>query len=264
LQTLSDITYPAQERVEVSVVIPAFNEARNIDAAVRLTLKALQETAETYEVVVVDDGSVDDTFEKMKLLSNEFRRVKLVRNLRNLGKGMAVKNAAKIVNGDSVLVMDADLEIPPEQVQRYVQTLKKYDVCVASKWHPESVYKAPLTRKILSLTFNKIVQIMTGIRLADSQSGMKGIKGAHFKRIMNVISVKRYAYDVEILAVARLMNLKVGELPIRIEQDAGFSKKAVMYMMIDLLGIAYRLRILKWYQQNVSTVRVEYKPILRI
>ena len=100
--------------------------------------------------------------------------------------------------------------------------------------------------------------------LADSQTGLKTIRGTHFKKIMKVISVKRYVYDVEILAVAQLMKLRVAEFPMRIEQSPGFNRKAVIYFVIDLLGIVYRLRVLRWYQQNLSTTQPEYKPVLRI
>jgi glycosyltransferase involved in cell wall biosynthesis len=264
--TLRTLSAPLdlEERVDVSVVMPAYNEAANIDAAVRRTLQALQGTADSYEVVVVDDGSADGTAEKVQALASENGRVRLVRNGRNMGKGVAVKHAAEFVRGDTVVVMDADMEIHPGQLQRYVHALNKYDLCVASKRHPDSVYNAPLMRKLLSIGFNKMVQVMTGVRLADSQTGLKAMRGTHFKRIMKVISVKRYAYDVEVLAVAQLMKLKVAELPVRIEQGSGFGKKAVMFMLVDLLGIAYRLRVLGWYQQNLATARAEYKPVLRI
>jgi hypothetical protein len=119
-------------------------------------------------------------------------------------------------------------------------------------------------RKFLSLTFNATVKILTGVRVADSQTGLKAMRGTHFKKIMKVISVKRYAYDVEILAVAQMMKLKTAELPVKIEQSSGFSKKAVMYMVIDLLGITYRLRIRRWYQSNLAVVDPKYKPLLRL
>lgn len=253
-----------EERLDVSVIMPAYNEAQSIDAAVRRTLQALQGVADSYEVIVVDDGSADGTYEKVQTLASEDSHVRLVRNGRNMGKGVAVKHAAGFVRGDSVVVVDADMEIAPEQLQQYLRTLDKYDLCIGSKRHPDSVYNALLMRKFLSMAFNIMVKILTGVRVADSQAGLKAMRGDHFKRIMNVISVKRYAYDVEILAVAQLMKLKVAELPVRIEQNSGFSKKAVMYMVIDLLGIAYRLRVNHWYQKALRTGDYSYNPLLRL
>ena len=244
--------------------MPAYNEEQSIHAAVRRTLEALQGTADNYEVIVVDDGSADDTYEKVRSLASQDNHVRLIRNSCNMGKGVAVKNAAGLVRGDSVVVIDADMEIPPEQLQTYVHTLKEYDLCVGSKRHPNSVYNAPLVRKFLSLTFNTTVRILTGVKVADSQTGLKAMRGVHFKKIMKVISVKRYAYDVEILAVAQLMNLKTAELPVRIEQGSGFSQKAIMYMAVDLLGIVYRLRIRRWYQTNLAAIDPKYKPLLRL
>jgi hypothetical protein len=90
------------------------------------------------------------------------------------------------------------------------------------------------------------------------------MRGEHFRRILNVISVKRYAYDVEILAVAQLLGLKVAESPIRISQASRFSKRAIMFMCLDLLGIVYRLRVLRWYQKNLADPRLKYKPVIPI
>ena len=155
--------------------MPAYNEAQSIDGAVRRTLLALQETAESYEVIVVDDGSVDNTYEKMRSLASEDEHVRLVRNDINMGKGAAVKHAAGFVRGDSVIVIDADMEIAPEQLQMYLRALRDYDLCIGSKRHPNSVYNAPLVRKFLSVTFNTTVRILTGVRVADSQTGLKAM-----------------------------------------------------------------------------------------
>jgi hypothetical protein len=112
------------------------------------------------------------------------------------------------------------------------------------------------------VSFNKLVRLLTGVKFSDSQTGFKAINGVCFKRIMNVISVKRYAYDVEVLAIAELLHLRVAELPVTIDQKSMFAARHVVYMAVDLLGIVYRLRVLRWYQKNLSCPGAKYRPII--
>ena len=251
-------------RVDLSVVVPAYNESGSIRQVVGRLCEVASQAAGSYEIVVVDDGSIDDTYEIVKSIALTNSSVVALRCPVNSGKGSAVKLAAQFVKGNAVVVIDADMEIDPSSLKEYVAILERFDICVASKRHPQSSYNAPIMRKFLSVSFNKVIRIATGVRLADSQTGFKAMRGEHFRRILNVISVKRYAYDVEILAVAQLLDLKVVESPVRIVQTSQFSKKAIMYMSIDLLGIVYRLRVLRWYQKNLANPTLKYKPVIPI
>jgi glycosyltransferase involved in cell wall biosynthesis len=252
----------ARETPAISVILPALNEADNIGRTIARALYALSGTADTYELIVVDDGSNDDTYERARALSLGDNHIRVLRNDDNVGKGFAVKRAAKYTSGGSVIVLDADMEIDPGQLQAYLHLLKEYDFCIASKRHPKSVYRAPLARKLLSISFNKLVRLLTGVKCADSQTGLKAMRGGSFRTIMDVVLVKRYAYDVEVLALAQEMGLRVAELPVNIEQGARFRAKAVMLMLIDLLGIAYRLRIRKCYQKKLREHDAMYHPII--
>jgi len=224
----------------------------------------LSEVTNNYELIVVDDGSKDKTYQKALEASKRNPRIKVIKNGVNVGKGFAVKHASKYAKGKISVIIDADMEIDPAQIKRYIKVLEKYDMCIASKRHPSSVYKAPLMRKFLSIAFNKLVRLMTGIKLADTQTGLKAIKTSALKKIMDVIVVKRYAYDVEMLAIAQLLNLKIVELPVKIEQSSRFSIRAVINMFIDLLGITYRLRVIRWYQRNLGNSHPKYKPIIQL
>jgi len=250
-----------QKVPEISIIIPAYNEEEKIEEIIRRVANVISKVTEEYELIIVDDGSEDGTYDKAVKISAQDERVKVLRNGRNVGKGYAVKHASKHVTGKTVTVVDADMEIDPEQIRQYITILKEYDMCIASKRHPKSVYRAPVVRKMLSIAFNKLVRLMTGVKFADTQTGLKAVRAEPFKKIMDTILVKRYAYDVEMLAVAQLLKLKIAELPVKIEQKSRFSLKAVMYMLIDLLGIAYRLRIIRWYQKSIEK-HEKYKPII--
>jgi hypothetical protein len=131
-----------------------------------------------------------------------------------------------------------------------VEALDQGDIVIGSKWHPKSNVHIPLVRRILSRTFNVFVKILTDTSLKDTQVGLKVMKRNAVDIIFPRLAVKRYAFDVELLAIAHLYGLKVVEMPITLKLDARFKVKEALRMFIDLLGIAYRLRVRKWYQHQ--------------
>ena len=111
--------------------------------------------------------------------------------------------------------------------------------------------EVPVSRRVLSEGFNGLVRLLTGVPIKDTQSGLKAMRKSAFIDIFPRLAVKRYAFDVELLAVANLYGLKVVEMPVNIKLDATFKPKEMWHMFIDLLGIAYRLRIIHWYQRQL-------------
>jgi hypothetical protein len=96
-----------------------------------------------------------------------------------------------------------------------------------------------------------MVRFLTGVPLKDTQSGLKAMRKSAFIDVFPRLAVKRYAFDVELLAVANLYGLEVVEMPVNIKLDAAFKPKEMVHMFIDLLGIAYRLRVIHWYQRQL-------------
>ena len=235
--------------VELSLVLPAFNEGDSIAGALNTLDRVVKDTRLRYEIVVVDDGSIDSTWVKAIKCASKNGHMKIISYNKNVGKGYAVKAGFMQATGDAVVFVDSDLEIDLSMISRYVDALRHGDIVVASKWHPESVVKMPMIRRILSHSFNVLVRLMTGAKLRDTQAGLKAIKKSAFKDIFPRLAVKRYAFDVELLAVANLYGLKVVEMPVNIQMRASFSLREMWRMFVDLLGIAYRLRVLRWYQR---------------
>jgi hypothetical protein len=107
-------------------------------------------------------------------------------------------------------------------------------------------------RKLLSRGFNVLVRLLTGLRICDTQCGIKAVRRAAFERVFRRLTVKRYAFDVELLVLAKLYGLRVVELPVKMELKSMFSFREVLRMFLDLLGIVYRLRVRLWYQREIS------------
>jgi glycosyltransferase involved in cell wall biosynthesis len=168
---------------------------------------------------------------------------------KNMGKGYAVKTGFLKTSGDFVIFADGDMEIDLKNISKYLEALKNGDIVIASKRHSNSQVEVPVSRRVLSEVFNVLVRFLTGIPLKDTQSGLKAMRKSAFNDIFPKLAVKRYAFDVELLAVAHLYGLKVVEMPVSIKLDSAFKPKEIWHMFTDLLGIAYRLRIIHWYQR---------------
>ena len=152
--------------------------------------------------------------------------------------------------GDAVIFIDGDMEIDFNTISKYVDALENADIVIATKWHNESTVSMPFSRMLLSRTFNVMVRLLIGFNLKDTQVGLKVIKRSAVNKIFPRLSVKRYAFDVELLALAHLYGLKIVELPVKLKLASSFKPKDVWHMFVDLLGIAYRLRIIRWYQRQ--------------
>jgi hypothetical protein len=144
------------------------------------------------------------------------------------------------------------MEIDLTVISEYLEALKHGDIVIASKRHIDSHVDMPISRRVLSECFNGLVRLLTGLPLKDTQAGLKAMKRSAFIDIFPRLAVKRYAFDVELLAVAHLYGLKVVEMPVNIKLDAKFKPKDAWRMFMDLLGIAYRLRVIHWYQRRLA------------
>jgi dolichol-phosphate mannosyltransferase len=234
-------------QVALSFVVPAYNEEDFIEDTLDTIETVIKGKNLPYEIVVVDDGSLDGTLAKVTKYAKNNGHVKVVSYTKNVGKGHAVKTGFMQSSGDMVVFADSDMEIDLSMVSKYLQALEDGDIVIASKRHSGSQVEAPFSRKLLSLCFNRLVRLLTGFPLNDTQSGLKAMRKSAFVDIFPRLTVKRYAFDAELLAVAHLCGLKVVEMPVNIKLDVSFKPKEIWHMFIDLLGIAYRLRVIHWY-----------------
>lgn len=229
--------------------MPAYNEAEKIENSLEKVDYFAQKTGFKYEVIVVDDGSLDDTPKRTINYANRNGHVRMVRFVKNSGKGYAIRTGFSHARSDKIVFVDGDMDVDPDQIFPFVKALEHADIVISSKWHPKSKIEISTMRQFLSHGFNILVRLLTGVDFRDTQTGLKAVRREQFERIFSKLMVKRFAFDVELLVLAKMFGLKVVELPVRAKVKKMVSLKEVLRMLIDLLGIAYRLRITKSYQR---------------
>lgn len=233
----------------LSVVIPAYNENNII-------IKMLEECVSSldglkYDIILVDDGSLDGTRKKAQEFADRCGHIKIVDYGDNHGKGFAIRYGAKFATGDLVAFIDADLNIHPRQILRLIEEMEKSgaDIVVGSKRHGESKVKYPLHRKILSEFYYYFVKILFGIPVRDTQVGLKLYKREIVEKIFPIVLVKKYAFAIEILANAHRMGYKIVEAPVEINMDfdSKVNKEAIWNMFWDTCAVFYRMNIICHY-----------------
>lgn len=243
MTSIAEISIADKSLIQLSAIIPVYNQERKISILLAKVKEVLNSTSLNYELVIVNDGSCDNTLEVLQKEEKLDSRVRVMSYPQNKGKGYAIKTGVMQTHGNVVLFVDGDLDISPSLIIKYVKELENCDLVIASKRHPLSKVNAPISRKVLSRIFNLVVRIATGIKLKDTQSGLKAGNGDVLRTIFNVMLITRYAFDVELLAIATALNLSIKEMPIEITLDRRFKFLDIVKMFIDVIVISYRFRV---------------------
>ncbi len=240
---------------KVSVVMPAHNEGEHIQVSIRETAQAFIDFGCAWELIVIDDGSTDNTFELASAMRAEYPHHLIIKkNPVNLGKGRALKRACRYVSGEYVMFLDADLDLHPNQAQTLfdIMRLQNADVVIGSKLHPNSTVQYPLHRRIVSMGYYYLVKILFHLPCHDTQTGLKLFKAEIIRKVFPRILVKKFAFDLELLVNAHHLGYKIVEAPIVLTPRRKYGRIgtfAVWVTLRDTLAIFYRLYILKYYDR---------------
>lgn len=197
----------------MSVVIPAYNEARRLGPTLDRVTAYLEARGGGHEVLVVDDGSTDSTAEIAR--AHPAPAVRLIRQGENRGKGAAARRGVAESRGRRVLLCDADLSAPIEELGALERRLDDgADLAIGSRGVPESDVQRhqPLYRELMGKTFNRIIRLL-GVRgIRDTQCGFKLLDGEAARRLFRQVRTDGFAFDVELLWLARRRGLRVEEV----------------------------------------------------
>jgi glycosyltransferase involved in cell wall biosynthesis len=238
---------------KISILIPAFNEEENIISTLKETVNVLENLKRDYEIIIIDDGSKDNTYNKVKSNIDTFNeKVKIYQYTPNIGKGFAIKYGFNYVDGDYVLFLDADLDIHPSQVDSFLKLIREHeaDVVIGSKLNKNSVVQYPLSRRILSIGYYVLIKILFNLPVRDTQTGLKLFSYNTLKKALPKVVVKKYAFDLELLVILNKYKFKIVEAPIYLKPTRKFGRigvRDIFNIFYDTIAIFYRLYIKKYY-----------------
>jgi glycosyltransferase involved in cell wall biosynthesis len=241
----------------LSVIIPSFKQAKTIRQDIYSIYDTLEQIRYPYELILVVDGTeVDSTFEEAKKC--HLKNFRVVGYPHNHGKGYALRFGMARSKGDYVAFIDSGMEIDPNGISMLLEHMEWYqaDIVVGSKRHPASQVNYPFDRKIISFGAHLISKYLLDINVYDTQAGLKIFRRIVLEKVLPRLLVKRYAIDLEILAVANHLNFKkIYEAPIKFNYvfkslTHATGIKIIANCLRDALAVFYRLKILHYYDDK--------------
>jgi glycosyltransferase involved in cell wall biosynthesis len=229
---------------ELSIVIPAFNEEKRLARTLNRIRDYIAAKGFDAEVIVVDDGSSDDTAKLVEERLSYVPNLRLVSNGRNRGKGYSVRHGMLEAHGHIALFTDADLSAPIEEADKLLSSLNHAEIAIGSRALDRSLISVHQSRfrELAGSMFNCIVRLMTGVKFRDTQCGFKAFIREPAKVVFEQQRVEGFGFDPEILFLARRHGLCVVEIPVRWAHDPATRVRVFrdsLRMFIDLLRIRW-------------------------
>ncbi len=204
---------------KLSIVMPAYNEGEQIFDNLCKASEIVSGYIDNFEIIVVNDGSKDNTYDEIKRAKRADAHVCPVSYRTNKGKGNAIKRGVERATGDVIAFLDADLDLLPDQLEAYVKKILEGDaeVVIGSKMHPDSKIVYPVVRKIMSCGYYCMLKILFRLNVRDTQTGIKAFDADALKAVMPLVKTKGYAYDIELLIGLNERGCRICEMPVRLE-----------------------------------------------
>ncbi len=223
----------------ISVILPAYNEAKRLENSVEKVLDFLSKNFDEFEIIIAEDGSTDGSDRIAEELSKKYECVKHIHSKERLGRGKALNRAIKSAKYEYVLYMDVDLSTDLKHIKDVVRALNDgYDIAIGSRLMKDSKAKRPVYRDLPSRIYNMLVRILLNSEIRDHQCGFKAFKKSKVVDLLDEIKDNHWFWDTEILILAQRKNLRIAELPVR-WKHGGKSKVNIledsMYMFRNIL-----------------------------
>jgi len=239
----------------ISLIIPVYKQEKTIVADVRHIKQVLDKIRYGYEIIIVVDGILDKSFQNMQ--KAKLQHVRVVGLKKNHGKAFAVRTGMHRAKGDYVIFIDAGMEIDPNGISMLLEHMEWYDadIIVGSKRHPASIIRYSPLRKVLSYGYYWFVRALFGIKVKDTQAGIKIFRKKVLIDILPLLVEKKFAGDLEMLVAAyQQKHRRIYEAPIKLDYSfAQFTSAAtfdsIRAILQDTLAIWYRAYIVGQYRK---------------
>ena len=242
-----------------SIVIPAYNEQARIPATLEAVVACVRANGWDTEILVVNDGSTDNTAEIVLEFSRHSPEVRLIENPGNHGKGYSVRNGILQARGEVVMFTDSDLSAPIEEADRLFAAIAAgADIAIGSRWleSGRQTHRQPLYRQVFGRCFNFVTRAVMSLPFVDTQCGFKAFTRSAAQTVFQLQTIERWGFDPEILFIALKRGLKVKEVPVSWAHD----ERTRMSYLKDGMQMLKELAIIRWnaltgrYSRKVDTV----------
>ncbi len=201
--------------VEISIVLPAYNEAARIESTVERTAAALREITPSFEIIIAEDGSMDGTDRISAALARKHDYAIHLHSDERQGRGRALNRAFKVSKGDILGYIDVDLATDMKHLRELIQYIRDgYDFATGSRMLPESNVKRPFKRGFASKGFNFLTRSMLGSKLYDHQCGFKSFRRTSLFKIIDTVKDTHWFWDTELYVRAQRAGFRVMEFPV--------------------------------------------------
>jgi len=231
-----------RQEMDVSLVIPVFNEENSLEELHNKITIQMKPLSKNYEIIFVDDGSRDNSFEILNKISSKDCHAKTIKLRKNFGKSIALDQGFKFAQGNIIFTMDADLQDDPKEISRFISKLKEgYDLVSGWKQQRKDSY---LSKKLPSRFFNYMINMVSGLKLHDHNCGFKAFRKNLTKRLSLYGDLHRY-----IPSIAHSMGFKVTEIPVehhaRLYGKSKYGIKRFYHGFFDFITIIFLTKYLK-------------------
>lgn len=240
--------------MKLSVIVPAYNEGERIKENLLKIKEILEPSVDCFEILAVNDGSTDDTREQILAAAQVDNKIRYAGYDHNRGKGGAIRHGVLEASGDIIGFIDADLDISPDHLVTFYDhmTENNSDVVIGSKMHKDSKLDYPPMRRFVSLGYYLILKVLFGMRIKDTQTGIKLYRAPLIKKVVPELMINGYAFDIEVLALCSHEGAKIEELPVQIvyRRNRSFGRirlSDIFRMFFDTVGIWWNLKVRRSY-----------------
>lgn len=246
--------------MKLTIVMPCYNEGTRIYRNIIETLTQVEKFSDSFGMIVVNDGSSDESESEIRRAMQQDKRVGLITYTPNRGKGYAVRRGMLAAKSDYVAFLDADLELPPHMLEGFLKTAEgdpdegkePYDIVIGSKMHPDSQVEYPFVRKIFTVGYYTMIKLLFGLKVKDTQTGIKLFRTEKIRPVLKLMKSGGFTFDIEMLAIANKMGLTMKELPVIVNfsrnksDKSKVSLKSVFVMGRDTLRVKKHVSKIKF------------------
>ncbi|MGA8500671.1 MAG: dolichyl-phosphate beta-glucosyltransferase [Candidatus Sulfotelmatobacter sp.] len=232
--------------IAYSIVIPAYNEGARLGATLEKVLGYLRAQGWSAEVIVVNDGSRDNTADLVREFAEKNSMLRLVENPGNRGKGFSVRNGMLKARGEVVVFSDADLSSPIEEMPKLLAALASgADIAIGSRWLRAELQtqRQSLHRQLFGRVFNLLLRVILGLHFKDTQCGFKAFTRLAAQTIFPLERIERWGFDPEILFLARKFGFRAEEVPVL----WGHSGDTRIHPVVDGARMFWEMLRIRWY-----------------